>query len=67
MACHVSVLTEVKGLEFSEVWRNKVYLSLENVDIPAIRLEDLIKSKQAAGRSEDLEDIKILEMAKKKK
>lgn len=63
----LDVLTKVKGLEFSAAWRNKVYLSLENIDIPAVNLEDLIKSKQAAGRSEDFEDIKVLEMARKKK
>lgn len=63
----LDVLTKVKGLVFGEAWRNKVYLSLENVDIPAIHLEDLIKSKQAAARPEDFEDIKILEMARKKK
>lgn len=30
-------------------------------------IDDLIKSKQAAGREGDLQDIKILEMARKSK
>ena len=60
----LDVLTKVKGLEFSEVWQNKVYLSLDKVMIPALSIEDLIKAKRASGRPEDLEDIKILEMAK---
>lgn len=61
----LDILTKVKGLEFGEAWRSRVYLSLENIDIPAISLDHLIQSKQAAGRTGDLEDIKILEMAKK--
>lgn len=61
------VLTKVKGLEFSEAWQRRVYLSLQNIDIPALHLDDLIKSKQAAGREEDLQDIKILEMARRAK
>ncbi len=39
----------------------------KDIDIPALHLDDLIKSKQAAGREEDLQDIKILEMARKAK
>ena len=60
----LDVLTQVKGLVFEEAWKNKIILSLDNVNIPALSLEDLIRSKRAAGRTEDLEDIKILEMAR---
>lgn len=63
----LDVLTKVKGLNFSEAWRGKVYVSVKNIDIPALSLDDLMKSKRASGRPEDLEDIKILEMAKKMK
>jgi len=63
----LDILTKVKGLDFGEAWRNRVYLSLQHIDIPAIRLEDLIKTKKAANRPQDHEDIKILEMAQKQK
>ncbi len=61
----LDVLTQVKGLEFDEAWQKKIFLSLEEVNIPALNLDDLIQSKRASGRSEDLEDVRILEMAKK--
>lgn len=63
----LDVLTSVTGLEFGKAWQNKVYLSLDDIDIPAISLDDLIKAKKASGRPPDLEDIKILEMARKQK
>lgn len=62
----VDILTHVKGLIFREAWKNKVVLSLEDITIPSLCLDDLIKSKKAAGRPRDIEDIKILEMARKK-
>lgn len=63
----LDVLTQVKGLEFDSAWRNKVFLELDDVLIPALSLDDLLASKRAAGRQSDAEDIKILERARTKK
>jgi len=63
----LDVLTEVKGLDFTKAWQKKIFLSLHDVMIPAINIDDLITSKQAAGRPHDKEDIKILKMAKRLK
>lgn len=62
----LDVLTNVKGLDFYEAWLHKVFLELGDIHIPALCLDDLVKSKKAAGRTTDLEDIKILEQLKKK-
>ncbi len=63
----LDVLTKVKGIEFDDAWRNRVHLSLDDIDIPALHIDDLIKSKQAANRPEDLQDLKILELSKSTK
>lgn len=63
----IDLLTQVKGLSFDEAWRNKVVLALDRVSIFSLCLDDLIKSKKAAGRKNDLEDIKILEKARNAK
>lgn len=63
----LDALTRVKGLDFAKAWQKKVFLSLGNVMIPAINIDDLIASKQAAGRPHDKDDIKILKQAKKKR
>lgn len=62
----LDVLTNVKGILFDAAWRNKVFLALRDVLIPAISLDDLIKTKAAAARPGDLEDIQVLEMARAK-
>lgn len=62
----LDILTAVKGLNFSEAWKNKEYLSLQNTDIPSLGLDDLIKSKKASNRPPDIGEIKILEMARTK-
>lgn len=63
----LDVLTNVKGIEFNSAWRNKVFLELGNIRIPALSLTDLIASKQASGRPADADDIKILEMSRQQK
>jgi predicted nucleotidyltransferase len=62
----LDALTRVKGLNFTNAWQKKVFLSLGNVMIPAINIDDLIASKRAAGRPHDKDDIKILKQARKK-
>ena len=61
----VDLLTQVKGLSFEDCWKRKGTLQLDGVTIYALSLDDLIASKKATGRPGDLEDIKILEMARK--
>ena len=63
----LDALTHVKGLDFIKAWQNKVFLSLRNIMIPSINIDDLIASKKAAGRPHDKKDIQILKMAKKRK
>lgn len=62
----VDLLTRVKGLQFDTAWQRRVFFEVERVLIPALNRDDLICSKQAAGRPGDLEDIKVLEMARAK-
>lgn len=63
-AVRLDVLTQVKGLTFDHAWQHKVFIALGDVHIPALQLDDLIAAKHAAGRPGDLEDIRILELAR---
>lgn len=51
----------VKGVNFEEVWKNKVKSKYGETDVFFASLDDLIKMKIAAGRTKDLEDLKYLE------
>lgn len=63
----LDVLTQVKGIHFDECIKNKFDLQVGSLSVPSLNLDDLIKSKKAAGRTSDLEDIRILESIQSKK
>lgn len=55
----------VKGVEFDEVWNNRVIDTIEGIKVNVASLDDIIKMKKAAGRAKDIEDLRILEELKK--
>ena len=58
----------VAGITFEEVWHNKVSAEIQGITAYFAGLEDLIKMKQAAGRTKDKLDIEaLLELKKRKK
>lgn len=57
----------VKGATFGNVWKNKVRAKFGNTFVWFASLEDLIKMKRAAGRTQDLEDLKYLLRLRKRK
>lgn len=57
------VLGNVPGLEWQEAWANRVSQSYQGHTFYTVSRADLIKAKRAAGRWQDLEDVKALEAA----
>ena len=57
----------VKGTTFRNVWKNKVMAKFGNTFAWFASLEDLIRMKRAAGRTQDLEDLKYLLRLRKRK
>lgn len=57
----------VKGVDFDNIWKNKVESEFGSTKVYFASLDDLILMKKAAGRTKDLEDLKYLEKLKKKK
>ena len=54
----------VKGVSFERVWKNKVKARFGKTYVYFASLNDLIKMKQAAARTKDLEDLKYLKRLK---
>jgi hypothetical protein len=52
----IDIMMHVKGLEFSQAWANRVEARFEDVAILLVSKEDLLVSKTAAGRPQDLID-----------
>ena len=56
----IDLMTNVKGLQFDEAFKNAKFTEVEGLQIRLINYHDLIKAKQASGRSKDINDIENL-------
>jgi hypothetical protein len=57
----IDILTSLTGLEFDASWDNRAIHRVEQMDVPFLGREDLIRNKRATGRTRDLADLEILE------
>ena len=57
----IDFLTGVSGLTFETAWYNRIEGTLEEVLVPVICLDDLVKNKSASGRDKDRADLKGLQ------
>ena len=57
----IELINAVGGVTFDEIWKNKVSGQYGDIHMYFLSREDLLKSKKAAGRPQDLRDIEELE------
>ncbi len=57
----IEIITSIDGVEFTECYKNKNTVTIDNIEIDFISLEDLKKNKKASGRYQDLADLEKLE------
>lgn len=57
----VEFINGVGGVTFKEIWRNRVQGDYGDVRVSFISKDDLLKTKKAAGRPQDIRDIEELE------
>ena len=53
----IDIMMQVKGLDFSQAWSHRVETKIEDVPILLVSKDDLLISKTAAGRPQDLIDV----------
>jgi hypothetical protein len=56
----IDVQTRTPGLVFSEAWERRETMEYQGQKFYVVSKEDLIASKKAAGRTVDLEDVRLL-------
>jgi len=56
----VDILTAIPGVEFEGAWRGRTGFTVAGINVPVLSLADLVRSKEATGRSSDLEDARLL-------
>jgi tRNA nucleotidyltransferase/poly(A) polymerase len=58
----IDVQTATPGIEFEEAWGRRQVTDYQGRSFNLVSREDLISSKRAAGREQDLEDVRLLEL-----
>jgi len=56
----VDILSVIDGVAFDEAWQLRIEVDIEDLKIPVIGREDLIRNKDTVGRPQDIADIKRL-------
>ena len=56
----IDLLTSLAGLSFDDCYRDKMTVSIDNLEIDFIDLANLKKNKAATGRAQDLADLEHL-------
>jgi len=57
----IDILTAVGGVDFNAAWPRRTTVDLWGLEVPVIGRDDLIATKRAAGRPQDLADVAGLE------
>jgi hypothetical protein len=57
----IHVMSAISGVEWDEVWADRVEGSLGSYSVPFLGRETFLRNKRAAGRPKDLADIDALE------
>ena len=56
----IDIITQIDGVDFDKAYENRQEVAIENMRIPVISREDLIKNKESTGREKDAFDAKEL-------
>lgn len=56
----LDVMTSIPGVRFATAWKNREHRRYEGVRFAVLGRRDLIRSKRAAGRPQDLADVAAL-------
>jgi len=57
----VDILMDIPAVTFDEAWSSRIYITLDDVELPVIGKAHLIRNKRAVGRLQDLADAEELE------
>jgi hypothetical protein len=61
----IDILMSIPGIEFEEAWENREIADVNAIGISFISRADLIRTKEASGRAQDLIDMHLLKEAER--
>lgn len=56
----IEIITEASGIDFEASYSNRVTIEADDLQVPFIGYDDLVKNKRASGRLRDLADLEGL-------
>ena len=56
----IDIITKIDAVDFSEAYAEKIVVEIEDLKVPVISKNLLIKNKMATGREKDILDAKLL-------
>lgn len=56
----IDLLTSITGVSFEDAWTNRIFVEIEELDVPVLGLPELVRNKRAVGRTRDLADLEEL-------
>jgi hypothetical protein len=56
----IDIITKIDAVEFQEADLDKIFVDIDDLKIPVLSIDKLIKNKMATGREKDLLDAKLL-------
>jgi hypothetical protein len=59
----VDILMSIPGLSFEDAWEKREEVDFDGIQLPFISKQDLIISKRASGRPQDILDAEALEQS----
>lgn len=62
----IDVITSMAGVAFKDAWKKRISSRYGSEPANYLSLDDLIKAKKAAGREQDIKDLKLLLKVKKR-
>lgn len=57
----IDVLTSISGVEFESAYADRRILSIDDLRMPFLSLNDMLVNKRESGRDKDLVDVKLIE------
>jgi len=56
----IDIITKIDGIDFKKAYSDKQEIEIEDIKIPLLSKEDLIRNKESTGREKDKLDAKYL-------
>ena len=60
----IDIITHIDGVTFEEAYKSKIFIKIENLRVPFLSKENLIKNKESTGREKDRLDANYLKKNK---